>query len=214
MSIQFPEMVREWMGWCPNAGVAKTKWSSNTVQDFSVEGRRMESPPASGAGRQGMAYQGKYKHTQRGDMIIGLFAAVILLLLAMIILEGFEWVVLIVLGIMCGVLLVCSELTVTVDERELRIQFGPVGLIRKSWSLDEIESVNPVNNPWYYGIGIHWTPRGVLYNVSGFRGVEVRLYSGTLFRIGTDEPEVLCRAIGLAGSEKNTLAELRGYHDE
>jgi hypothetical protein len=214
MTIPFSEMVREWMGWCPNAGMAKTKRSGTTAQDFSVEHRYMESPRASGTGRQGMAYQGKYEHTQRGDMIIGLFAAVILFLLSVIILEGFEWVVLIVLGIMCGVLLICSDLTVTVDERELRIRFGPAGLIRKSWSLDEIESVTTVSNPWYYGIGIHWTPRGVLYNVSGFQGVEVRLCSGTLFRIGTDEPEVLCRAIGPACSEKNTLAELRGYHDE
>jgi hypothetical protein len=192
------------MGWCPGVNMAKTKWSDDTAKDFSADNRRMESPRASGAGRQGMPYIGRYEHTQRGDMIIGLFAAVILLLLAVIILEGFEWIVLIVLGILTGVLLVGSTLTVTVAERGIRIRFGPVALIRKSWSLDEIESVIPVSNPWYYGLGIHWTPRGMLYNVSGFRGVEVRLYSGKTFRIGTDEPEALCYAIGQACAGKNT----------
>jgi hypothetical protein len=55
--------------------------------------------------------------------------------------------------------------------------------------------VIPVTNPWYYGLGIHWTPHGILYNVSGFSAVEVRLFPGTTFRVGTDEPDQLCAAI-------------------
>ena len=49
-----------------------------------------------------------------------------------------------------------------------------------------------------YGWGIHLTPRGGLYNVSGFRAVAVRLKGGKRFLLGTDEPERVCEAISLA----------------
>ncbi len=60
--------------------------------------------------------------------------------------------------------------------------------------------------PWGGGVqrkeislgGIHLTPEGWLYNVSGFRAVAVRLKSGKRFLLGTDEPERLCQAISRA----------------
>jgi hypothetical protein len=58
--------------------------------------------------------------------------------------------------------------------------------------------VAAVTNPWYYGWGIRWTPKGPLYNVSGFEAVEIRMLSGKSFRIGTDEPDLLRQAIDKA----------------
>ncbi|MDY7014940.1 MAG: hypothetical protein SVX43_15355 [Cyanobacteriota bacterium] len=52
-----------------------------------------------------------------------------------------------------------------------------------------------VKNPWYYGWGIRLTPRGWLFNVSGLDAVEISLNSGRHFRIGTDRPRELERAI-------------------
>jgi len=52
-----------------------------------------------------------------------------------------------------------------------------------------------VKNHWYYGWGIRLTPHGVLYNVSGFYAVELRLRTGKEFRIGTDVPQELDAAI-------------------
>jgi hypothetical protein len=48
---------------------------------------------------------------------------------------------------------------------------------------------------WREGWGIRVTSRGMLYNVSGTGAVEVRLRSGERFRLGSDEPETLLRAI-------------------
>ncbi len=45
------------------------------------------------------------------------------------------------------------------------------------------------------GWGIHYTSRGWLYNVSGFRAVAVKLKSGKQFLLGTDEPAQLRAAI-------------------
>ena len=127
---------------------------------------------------------------------------VIIIILTSMYLFGIVWVTIFVLGIMIIVLAIFSTLTVSAGEDTLRIRFGPVGLIKKGWPLAEIASVTTVTNPWYYGWGIHWTPNGPLYNVSGFGAVEVRLLSGKTFRIGTDEPEVLRSAIEQARVKK------------
>jgi hypothetical protein len=83
-----------------------------------------------------------------------------------------------------------STLTVEVDDTHVRIKFG-VGLIRKSFRLDEIASGQPVRNRWWWGWGIRLIPGGWLYNVSGLDAVELVLKNGKVFRIGTDEPRVL-----------------------
>ncbi len=189
------EKMGEWLGWCPNAGSAGTRRTAVAGGAFSTGSRHRERRGQQGPGGEGIPPGGRYEHTQRGDMMIAVFSVAILLILASVHIAGFVWVTLFVLIVLAGALLVCSTLTVTVGPDALSIRFGPVGLIRKSWPLADVESVVPVTNPWYYGLGIHWTPHGVLYNVSGFRAVEVRFFSGTTIRIGSDEPEELCTAI-------------------
>jgi hypothetical protein len=45
------------------------------------------------------------------------------------------------------------------------------------------------------GWGIHRLARGWIYNVSGWEAVEIELASGSVHRIGTDEPRALLAAI-------------------
>jgi hypothetical protein len=93
-----------------------------------------------------------------------------------------------------GLVILFWSLTVELRPSTLRLKFGP-GLIRKTIPLTKIQGCRTVRNPWYYGWGIHLTPRGWLYNVSGFEAVELDLTGGRHFRIGTDEPDKLCQAI-------------------
>ena len=71
--------------------------------------------------------------------------------------------------------------------KSLRWWFG-WGVWTKRIPLEDIASAVPVRNPWWYGFGIHRTPRGWLYNVSGLDAVEIRLRNGRKLRLGTDEP--------------------------
>ncbi|MFY9832026.1 MAG: hypothetical protein WAK66_04840 [Methylocystis sp.] len=87
-----------------------------------------------------------------------------------------------------------SALTVEVTPTRLTWFFGP-GLLRKSIEREAIMSATPVRNLWWYGWGIHLTPRGWLYNVGGFDAVELALSNGSTLRIGSDEPEALARAL-------------------
>ena len=94
-------------------------------------------------------------------------------------------------------LLFFGSLTVEVNEEQVRLAFG-IGALRKLFEVREIRSVREVRNKWWYGWGIragwffgfNW-----LYNVSGLDAVEITMINGKIYRIGTDEPENLRRAI-------------------
>ncbi len=135
-----------------------------------------------------------YRHTQIGWVTIVALAVVGLMT------APFLWMLELAVGaVILGVVLALSlalfwRLSVTVDDHELVFGFG-VGLIRKRVPLAEVRHFQPVRNPWYYGWGIHFFPGGVLYNVSGFEAVELSLTNGKRLRVGTDQPNALCRAI-------------------
>jgi hypothetical protein len=63
-------------------------------------------------------------------------------------------------------------------------------------------SITPARNSWPYGWGIHRTPHGWLYNVSGWEAVEVALASGKRLRLGTDEPRRLTQVLLVATRER------------
>jgi hypothetical protein len=136
----------------------------------------------------------RYEHTQVGYLIIAAMAAVMVLIGIVLAKAGVNWIAVGVLVVIAVALVLFSSLTVAIREEELEVRFGP-GLIRQRFKLNEIESCKVVKNSWYYGWGIRLTPHGVLYNVSGFDAVEIRLRTGKKFRIGTDVPQELEGAI-------------------
>ncbi|MDE2807830.1 MAG: hypothetical protein OXN90_05370 [Gemmatimonadota bacterium] len=135
-----------------------------------------------------------YRHTQFGTVIVVTTAAIIPLAALPAWLAGIATAAWLILGSMVVVLSLFASLTVEIDAEHLRIRFG-IGLIRKRFPLDQIDTCRPVSNPWIYGWGIRLTPHGWLYNVSGQEAVELKMKSGKTCRIGTDEPEVLTAAL-------------------
>jgi len=142
-----------------------------------------------------------YKHTQVGYLIIVVMAAVMVLIGITLTSAGTNWIAIGVLIIIALALVLFSSLTVVIWDEEMEVRFGP-GLIRKRFKLNEIESFEVVKNRWYYGWGIRITPHGILYNVSGFNAVEIKLIAGKKYRIGTDVPQELEAAIRRALSKK------------
>lgn len=189
------DYIRKQIGWCPEMNRMTTKARANTPSAFGAGDRLIKNPGPAGSDLSGKPRRWEYSHTQRGTLIIGAVTAVILLIIASMFIFGPVWVTVIVTGIMILALAIFSTLTVSVQQDTLMIWFGPIRMIKKSWPMSEIASVTTVTNQWYWGWGIRWTPRGTLYNVGGLKAVEVTLVSGRVFRIGTDEPEELLRAI-------------------
>ena len=52
-----------------------------------------------------------------------------------------------------------------------------------------IAECEPIRVRWWYGWGIHLTPYGWLYNVSGLDAVAITLRNGRKFALGTNDPD-------------------------
>ena len=97
-------------------------------------------------------------------------------------------------ALMAGFLALFYRLTVEIDATHLSFRLG-IGLVRQRIPLAEIADARPVRNSWIQGWGIHRTPHGGLYNVSGWEAVELTLASGKRLRLGTDEPRRLAQVL-------------------
>lgn len=136
---------------------------------------------------------------QNGWVIIIAMAAAMLLILGLGIrspmTENGRIVLLLFVPIMTIPALLFYHLTVIVDYNEVKIRFG-IGIIHKTWKLNKIESAAPVKNNFFHGWGIHFTTNTTIYNVSGFKAVELKFRNSRRnVRIGTSEPEKLAEYI-------------------
>lgn len=128
-----------------------------------------------------------YRHTQFGTVIMVSLLLAAALSAGVGVLTGLTLLAVIGPALMTVFLALFFSLTVEIDATHLSFRFG-IGLIRKRVPLAEIVEAQPVRNHWRYGWGIHRTPHGGLYDVSGGEAVEIALASGKRFRLETDEP--------------------------
>lgn len=136
-----------------------------------------------------------YKHTQTGWVIlVACLAAVVFFWVLPTPPEAKRIAQPVICFLLATVAALFATLTVEVDNKLIQIKFS-IGLIRKSFRLDEIATVRPVRNQWWWGWGVRLIPGGWLYNVSGLNAVELSMTNGKKFRIGTDEPRVLADVI-------------------
>ncbi len=76
-------------------------------------------------------------------------------------------------------------LTTRITTDKITVSFG-IGIVRKRILINRIKSVEIVRNPWYYGWGIRFIPKGMLYNIGGLDGVELKFKdTNRVIRIGT-----------------------------
>lgn len=138
-----------------------------------------------------------YRHKQFGGVMVFGVAATIVAIIAMLGPTAAHPALLAVFGLLAGIAVVFSSLTVQVTPSSLVFWFGP-GVLRKQVPLSDIAGVEAVRNPWWWGIGWRVTPRGMLYSVSGLAAVEITRQDGSRFRLGSDEAERLARALEAA----------------
>ena len=136
----------------------------------------------------------RYEHTQFGYFIVVAIVAAMVAIGIIMVDTGVNWIAATVLVVLAVIVALFHSLTVVISGDELVVKFGP-GVIRKQFKLNEIESCQAVRIPWYYGWGIRLTPQGMVFRVSGFHAVQIRLISGKEYLIGTDVPQELEEAI-------------------
>jgi hypothetical protein len=138
----------------------------------------------------------RYEHTQIGHVIIWSLLAIILIVSGFAGLSHRE-IPLVVSIILLVCLVLFYKLRITIEDETLCASFGP-GIIRKRVRLAEIVGCEPIRIRWWYGWGIHLTPFGWLYNVSGLDAVAITLRTGRKFALGTDDPHGLLAALRAA----------------
>jgi hypothetical protein len=161
--------------------------------------------------RQGHAEEvvvAHYHHTQRVTLMQTTLLLLVVLLGGLnLILEIFQgerltgiWFGGPISVFLCGLMWLRSSLTVEVSDTEIRWYFPRgLGLWDYRVALSDIESVRIVRNTWPNGFGIRRRPGWRLYNVSAFDAVELRLKTGDIRQIGTDDPQGLAAALTGSG---------------
>ncbi len=148
---------------------------------------------------------GNYQHTQRvGILYYLIFIVVASLFSTFYFARVLPMVVpILMISLVAAFMLTFHSLSVSVDPAPghdsnsagvIGLKFG-LGWPAKSIALDEVVSVELVENRWFYGFGVRMTPHGWMWNVSGFKAVELTFTDGKRFRIGSDEPDELRDAI-------------------
>ena len=150
------------------------------------------------------------KYTQSGTFAITIFLLLIVLVTGRLILSlqtgGSEGIIhyVVLFSLIIG-LLFFYKLTIQVDVTQVSFKFG-IGLFGKSYNLSDIKSVRPVRNSLISGLGIRILFNGWLYNVSGFKAIELEFKSrSSVVRIGTDRPEEISEIINKLIGEETAL---------
>ena len=104
----------------------------------------------------------------------------------------------IVFGLGLPILLYKTNLTTEVRTNGLYFRFFPFHLSFQRIPLEELEtyemcSYRPIRD--YGGWGIRYGAKGKAYNVSGNRGVQLKLSNGRRILIGSKNPEEFTRAL-------------------
>jgi hypothetical protein len=137
----------------------------------------------------------RYERTQIGHVIIWSLLPIILIASGGLIGSSSHGRPPLIVSIILLVgLLLFYKLRITIEDKTLCAVFG-IGIIRKSLPLAEIVGCEAIRIRWWYGWGIHLTPYGWLYNVSGLHAVAITLRNGRKFALGTDDPDGLVAAI-------------------
>jgi len=135
-----------------------------------------------------------YRHTQAAPLMYLISVLGVVIGLVGYFLDAARWWLVLLGVLLVAVGLVAARLTVVVDDRTVTTTFG-WGWPRRRIVRDEIVGIAAVRNSWWHGWGIRKVSGGWMFNNSGRNAVELRLRSGKVFRVGTDQPAEMLAAL-------------------
>ncbi|MET1055518.1 MAG: hypothetical protein ABWY16_09435 [Pedobacter sp.] len=118
----------------------------------------------------------QYKNSQTGWLMLVLFTLIPIQITVSYLRLGQAhvpttvFVILLVLFI--GLIITFYKLTVKADKECIHLIYG-LGLVHIRIRPQAVTEVKIVNTPWYYGYGIRFTPKGMLYNIQGSSAVQM-----------------------------------------
>jgi hypothetical protein len=102
--------------------------------------------------------------------------------------------------------LVFYRLKIRVDNSGIHIIYG-IGLVHIKIKPEKILKVTLVKTPWYLGLGIRVTDKGMLYNIQGQNAVEISYVKGKVktVQIGSNDALALKHFIATIYNVEDTI---------
>ncbi|WP_460485388.1 hypothetical protein [Capnocytophaga sp. HP1101] len=131
----------------------------------------------------------KFKETQFSYILLSILA----LFIGIIAFSGYQskegWAI---IALLVAILVVVFyKLTTVIDDKGIVASFG-VGILSRRMTFDEIDvsTLQLIDIPWYYGIGIRYTSSGIIYNTKYNKAIRiVSKDRKKVFLVGTDHYE-------------------------
>jgi hypothetical protein len=146
----------------------------------------------------------EYRHTQFGALTIIILLSVGLLIVRItlsMIDEGRALAAIVTISLFLLILALFYALTVQISNGNLKFWFG-IGLVSKTYSLNEIQSTKEVKDPWYYFWGVKSIPGGWLYAIAPGDALEIVFKNGKIVHLGTNQSKKLKQALDAAMTAK------------
>ena len=64
------------------------------------------------------------------------------------------------------------KMTLIVKASQVQIIYG-IGLVRFKLQIDQLLRTEEIKTPWYWGVGIRYTPKGKLYSIHGTKALRI-----------------------------------------
>jgi hypothetical protein len=144
-----------------------------------------------------------YRRVQFGGLIVAasvlglLFTASLAFTLSPATLATAGWMLWVMAGVLLLAVLLNGWLTVEVTADELRARLG-IGFYGRRIPVSSIVRCDAVRTRVWWGWGVHWTPSGWLYNVSGRDAVRLEIRAERPVMFGTGDLAGLKTAIDAA----------------
>jgi len=143
-----------------------------------------------------------YKEKQIGWTFISLMLAVWAVIAITFLLNAgskpLGWTSFLVATALIGlVVLLFYQMKLETQKGGIRISYG-IGWISIFLAVDRIDKTESIKTPWYWGLGIRHTPKGILYNIQSLSAVQIFYQVGTQKKtvmIGSKTPENLASAL-------------------
>lgn len=114
-----------------------------------------------------------YQHKQTGYFIIVIFLIFLAVgFVPLFMMENIQFASYIIIGIAFLLLLLFYRLNIQVFSDKIVLKYG-VGIIKITKKVDKINATHIIRTPWYWGLGIRFTPDGWLYNIHSLNAVKL-----------------------------------------
>lgn len=101
------------------------------------------------------------------------------------------------MAVLAIVVILFYKFVISIDDKTIQLSYG-IGIISTKIRPENIHGLSKVKVPFYFGLGIRFTPKGVLYNIKNNDAILMKYSEGgknKTIMIGSDQCEKLIEAI-------------------